>query len=149
MKRLAEHRRARHDYEILETFEAGLVLNGTEVKSAREGRMQIAGSYVIPRRENLWLVGAQIPPFQPANAPEDYDPGRDRKLLLHKRELRTLLGKAREKGLTLIPLFVYSTARGFLKLAFGVARGKKTRDRREEIGKREAQRDIDRALKRG
>ena len=135
-------------YQILETFQAGLVLNGQEVKSIKSGRIQLAGSYVVFKGEELFLIGANIPAYQPANAPQDYDPERSRKLLLHKDELRYLIGKVKEKGLTLVPLRVYNQKRK-LKLEFSLAKGKQKQDKRETIKKRETERDIERALKHG
>ena len=146
MANYAENRKAHFNYEILETFKAGLVLQGQEVKSVKLGRIQIAGSYVVTRGEELFLRGATISPYQPANAPAGYNPERDRKLLLRKEEIRYILGKSKERGLTLVPLRVYNDKRN-LKLEFGLARGKKTRDKREDIRKREAKREIERALK--
>ncbi len=148
MSIFAENRKAHFGYEILETFHAGLVLQGQEVKSIRLGRISIAGSYVIAHGQELFLRGAIISPYQPANAPRNYNQGRDRKLLLRKEEIRYLLGKSKEKGLTLIPLKVYTNKRN-IKLEFGLARGKKKEDKREDIKKREAKREIERALKRG
>ena len=148
MPTLAENRKAYHDYSILETFEAGLVLQGQEVKSVRAGSIQLAGSYVSFRGQELFLAGATIPPYQPKNAPSDYGPARPRKLLLNKAELRTLLGRAKQEGLTFVPLRVY-TSKTRIKLAFGIARGKKKGDKRELLKKREAQREMERALKRG
>ena len=144
----ADNRKARHDYEILETFQAGLALNGQEVKSIKSGRIQLAGAYVILRGEELFLIGAHIPPYQSANAPADYNPERDRRLLLRKEEIQYLLGKIKERGLTLVPLKVYTQKRN-LKLEFGLARGKQKRDKREVLKKREAKREIERALKYG
>ena len=144
----ADNRKAHFNYEILETFQAGLALNGQEVKSIKSGRVQLAGSYVVPRGEELFLVGAHIPAYQPANAPGDYNPERDRRLLLRKEEIQYLLGKIKERGLTLVPLKVYTDKRN-LKLEFGLARGKKGKDKREDIRKREAKREIERALKHG
>ena len=148
MRIFAENRKARAEYQILETFQAGLVLNGQEVKSIKSGRIQLAGSYVVFRGEELFLIGAHIPPYQPANAPQNYIPEAARKLLLRKEELRYLIGKAKEKGLTLVPLRVYNQKRK-LKLEFGLVRGKKQRDKREDIKKREARREIERMLKQG
>lgn len=148
MPQLAENRKAHHEYSILETFEAGLVLSGQEVKSARKGLMQLAGAFVSFKNGELWLMGSHIPPFQPKNAPPDYNPSRPRKLLLNKEELRTLFGKAKQEGLTFVPLKVY-TSHAFLKLAFGLARGKRKKDKREVLKRREAQREMERALKRG
>ena len=132
----------------METFQAGLALQGQEVKSARLGRISLAGSYVVVRGEELFLRGATISPYQPTNAPSNYNPERDRKLLLHKEEIQYLLGKAKEKGLTLVPLRVYNSKRK-IKLEFGLARGKKKEDKRENLKKREAKREIERALKYG
>ena len=148
MADLAQNKKAYMTYQILETFQAGLVLNGQEVKSIKSGRIQLAGSYVVFKGEELFLIGANIPAYQPANAPQDYDPERSRKLLLHKDELRYLIGKVKEKGLTLVPLRVYNQKRK-LKLEFSLAKGKQKQDKRETIKKRETERDIERALKHG
>ncbi|MEK7542289.1 MAG: SsrA-binding protein SmpB [Patescibacteria group bacterium] len=148
MKVYAENRKAHFNYDILETFQAGLALQGQEVKSVRLGRISLAGSYVIVRREELFLRGATISPYQPANAPTNYHAERDRKLLLHKEEIQYLLGKSKERGLTLVPLKAYNDKRN-IKLEFGLARGKKKEDKRENIKKREAEREIERALKYG
>ncbi|OHA62499.1 MAG: SsrA-binding protein [Candidatus Wildermuthbacteria bacterium RIFCSPHIGHO2_12_FULL_45_9] len=144
----AENRKARFTYEVLETFHAGLELNGQEVKSIKSGRIQIAGSYIILRGGELFLIGAVIPPYQPANAPNDYQQDRIRKLLLHKKEIRALIGKIKEKGLTFVPLKVYNHNRR-IKLEFGIARGKKKYDKREVLKQRQDKREIERALKRG
>jgi SsrA-binding protein len=144
----AENRKARMAYSILETFQAGLALNGQEVKSIKSGRIQLTGSYVTFTGEELFLVGATIPPYQPANAPQDYKQDRSRKLLLRKEELRYLIGKVKEKGLTLVPLKVYNHKRK-LKLEFGLVKGKSKADKREDIKKRETDREIERALKHG
>ncbi|MDP4007301.1 MAG: SsrA-binding protein SmpB [bacterium] len=148
MPTLAENRRAHHDYTISDTLEAGLVLQGQEVKSIRAGRMQLAGSFVSFRGNELYLLGATVPPWQPKNAKENYDPTRPKKLLLKKEELRSLLGRFKQEGLTFVPLQVY-TSKAKIKLAFGLARGKKKKDKRELLKKREAQREMERALKRG
>jgi len=141
MANYAENRKARFDYEILETFEAGLALTGQEVKSIRFGRAQIAGSYVTFQREELYLVGANIPPYQPANAPSSYDPQRSRKLLLHSKEIKYLFGKSKERGLTLAPIRLYNKG-AQIKLEFGVARGKKKYDKRETLKRRAAEREM-------
>lgn len=142
----AENRKAYFNYEILEKFQGGLVLTGQEVKSIKMGRVQIAGSYVVPQRNELWLVGATIPPYQPANAPRDYNPGRSRKVLVRKKEINYLVGKAKERGLTLLPLRVYTTPAGRIKLEFGLGRGKKKWDKREAIKKREVEMEMRRVL---
>lgn len=151
MKTLSENRRARFDYEILETFQAGLVLTGSEVKSTKLGRMQLAGSFCRfdakgQGGEDLFLVGATIPPYQPKNSSFNYDPARSRKLLLQKKELRYLLGKTQERGLTLLPLKVYSTNAGTIKLQVALAKGRKKWDKREAIKKREAVREMRQVL---
>lgn len=148
MKILAENRRAFNDYQILEKIEAGLVLTGQEVKSIKAGRMNLIGSYVVLKDQEPYLIGAKVPPWQPANSPEDYNPQQSRKLLLHKSEIKRLIGKSRERGLTLIPLKVY-TKNARIKLEFGIAKGKRKIDKRETIKRREAEREMKRALKRG
>lgn len=146
MKVLAENKKAYFDYQILDKFEAGIALLGQEVKSLKTRGTSLAGSYVVIRNEELFWVGATIAPYQPKNSPPDYEQGRSRKLLLRKIEIKSLLGKTREKGLTLIPLKVY-TKNAKIKLEFGIAKGKKKSDKREAIKKREAEREIQQALK--
>jgi SsrA-binding protein len=148
MKILSENKKAYFDYQILEKFEAGVSLIGQEVKSIKTRGISLAGSYVVVRNEEIYWIGAKIPAYQPKNAPPDYDPERSRKLLLRKLEVRYLIGKSRQKGLTLIPLKVY-TKKGRIKIEFGIAKGKKKTDKRELIKKREAEREIERTLKRG
>lgn len=145
MKTLSDNKKARFDYEILEKFEAGIVLNGQEVKSIRKGNISLKGSYVIIRGGEPYLVGANIPPYQPKNASPDYDPERSRKLLLNKKEIDHLVGKVEERGLTLIPLKVY-TKYARIKLEFGIGKGKKKSDKRETIKKRDTDREIKREL---
>ena len=146
MKTLSENKKAYFNYLILEKFEAGISLIGQEVKSIKGGRINLAGSYVVLRGEEVYLVGASVPPYQPKNAPADYNPERSRKLLLKKTEIKHLIGKVKERGLTLVPLRMY-TKRGKIKLEFGMAKGKKKADKRELIKKREAERDMKRELK--
>lgn len=141
LKNLAENRRARYDYEILETYEAGLVLFGHEVKAIKTGHISLRGSYVIIKNNEAYLLNAFIPPYQPANTPEDYNPERTRKLLLNKSEIRSLIGKSKQKGLTLVPLRIY-TKKSKLKLEFGIGKGKRKIDKREAIKKRETEREI-------
>ncbi len=143
---LAYNKRAKFDYEILDTYEAGLVLRGYEVKSVKTGHMSLKGSFVTIRREELYLTNANIPLYKHAGAIANYDPTRPRKLLLKKREIAHLIGKSRAEGLTLVPIRVY-TKRGLLKLEFGIGKGKKTIDKREVIRKREDQVKIERAMK--
>ncbi len=146
MKVLSENKRARFDYQILDKLEAGISLIGQEVKSIKSGRLNLAGSYVVLREREVFLIGAKVPPYQPKNAPSDYNPERPRKLLLKKTEIKYLIGKAKEKGLTLIPLRVY-TVKGKIKIEFGIAKGRKKIDKRELIKKRETEREIERELK--
>ncbi|MBU2545217.1 SsrA-binding protein SmpB [Patescibacteria group bacterium] len=145
MKVLANNKKAVFDYEILEKFEAGIVLNGQEVKSIRNGNISLKGSYVIIRGEEPYLVGSNIPPYQPKNTSSEYDPERMRKLLLNKKEISYLIGKTRERGLTLVPLKVY-TKYARIKLEFGIGKGKKKIDKREVIKKRDIDRDIKREI---
>ncbi|MDO8486650.1 MAG: SsrA-binding protein SmpB [Candidatus Staskawiczbacteria bacterium] len=145
MQILSENKKAHFDYEILEKFEAGLVLQGQEVKSIRNGHISLAGSYVVFKQEEPFLIGAKIPAYQPKNTPADYNPERLRKLLLNKKEINELLGKANEKGFSLIPLKVY-TKNGRVKLEFGLAKGKKKYNKKEKIKKRDTEREINRTL---
>ena len=124
MKVFAENKKAYFNYQILEKFEAGIVLLGHEVKSIKSGRISLAGSYVVFKDEEAYLLNTNIPPYQPKNVPVDYDPNRLRKLLLKKSEIKYLIGKSQQKGLTLVPLKVY-TKRGRIKLEFGLGKGRK------------------------
>ncbi|MER3408558.1 MAG: SsrA-binding protein [Thermoleophilia bacterium] len=142
---VAENRRARHDYELLDRVEAGLVLTGTEVKSLREGRASLARAYAEIRDGEAWLVGAHIASYASAGY-ATHDPDRDRKLLLHRREIDRLAGRVAERGLTLVPTRLYFKD-GRAKVEIALARGKEKRDRRRDIAKREAERAIERALK--
>jgi len=142
----AENRKSYFDYEILETFEAGLILSGAEVKSIRGGRMNLIGSYVNFHDGELYLINASIAPYQPKNQPADYDPMRSRKILLKKSEINYLTGKIKERGLTLVPTKVYNKGRR-IKVEIGLARGKKQYDKREAISRRETKRDIERKIK--
>lgn len=144
---LAENKRAWHDYEVLEKYEAGIQLTGFEVKSVRQGRMNLAGAHVVIRGEEAWLLNASIPPYQVGNMPSAYEPDRTRKLLLKKSEIRELIGKSQQKGLTILALKVY-TKGPRIKVEIGVARGKRKYEKREKIKKREAAREIERHLKR-
>ena len=144
-KLIVDNRRARHDYELLERFEAGMVLTGTEVKSLRDGRVSLAQAYADVREGEVWLVGADIAVYDQGNI-ANHEPGRDRKLLLHKGEISSLIGKVREKGLTLVPTRMYWKG-GRAKVELALARGKQTIDKRRDIAKRDAQRQIERALK--
>ncbi|HJN62245.1 MAG TPA: SsrA-binding protein SmpB [Candidatus Parcubacteria bacterium] len=146
MKPLAENKKAYFNYEILEKLEAGLVLIGQEVKSIKLGRINLAGSYVVLKGNEFFLVGSNVPPYQPKNALPDYEPQRPRKLLLKKAEIKYLIGKSSQKSLTLVPLKVY-TKRGKIKIEFAIVRGKRKSDKRERIKKRESDREIRRAMK--
>lgn len=147
-KYLCENRRARRDYDILETFTAGLVLQGWEAKSARAGRAQISESYVVPTRGEFFLLNSHFSPLISASTHEEAAPSRSRKLLLTAREIRRLLGKVREAGLTLVPLNMH-LSRGNIKLHIGLARGKKMHDKRRDTQKRDWQRQQQRILKGG
>jgi SsrA-binding protein len=144
-KLIVENRKARHDYHLLERVEAGLVLSGSEVKSLREGRGQLQRAFADIRDGELWLVGAHISPYEQAGI-EQHVPDRDRKLLLHRREIDSLKGKVQERGFTLVPTKLYFKG-GRVKVELALAKGKDVRDRRREISKREADRQIERALK--
>ena len=146
MKVIIENKKAYFNYQILEKFEAGISLIGQEVKSIKSGRINLAGAYVVLKNGQVYLVGCHIPPYQPKNAPPDYNPERFRKLLLKKSEIKYLIGKVKQKGLTLVPLKVY-TKRGKIKVEFGIAKGLKKVDKRELIKKREVERRIRKALK--
>jgi SsrA-binding protein len=144
-KLIADNRRARHDYELLERFEAGLVLTGTEVKSLREGRASLAQAFADVREGEAWLVGAEIATYEQGNI-ANHEPSRDRKLLLHRGEISSLYGKVRERGLTLVPTRMYWKD-GRVKVEIALARGKQTIDKRRDIAKRDADRAMQRALK--
>jgi SsrA-binding protein len=144
-KPIAENRRARFDYELLDRFEAGLVLTGTEVKSLREGRASLQQAYAEIRDGEAWLVGAEISVYGHGNI-ANHDPTRPRKLLLHRNEISSLIGKVNERGLTVVPTRLYWKD-GRAKVELAVARGKEQRDKRRDIAKREAERQIERALK--
>lgn len=139
------NRKAYHDYEILEKFEAGFVLAGTEVKSIRAGRVSFRDSYVKVINAELWLVSLHISEYDHGSA-WNHDPDRPRKLLLHHREIRRLIGKIEEQGLTLVPLSIYFK-KGYAKVELGLARGRKLFDKRHEIAKRDVNRDVQRELK--
>jgi len=144
-KELVSNRRARHDYEILETFEAGVVLSGTEVKSLRDGGGSLQEAYVTVKKGELWLVNASIAPYRFGNI-ANHEERRPRKLLMHRREIRRLKAATQEKGLALVPLSLY-LKEGRVKLQLAQARGKKRHDKRASIKGREEKRRIDRAMK--
>jgi len=146
MRVLVNNKKAYFNYEILEKFEAGVSLIGQEVKSLKTRGVNLAGSYVVLKNEEAFWIGANIPPYQPKNAPLDYNPQRSRKLLLKKSEIKYLTGKSKQKGLTLVPLKVY-TKRGKIKIELAIAKGKKKFDKRELIKRREFKREKERLLK--
>lgn len=146
-KLIAENRRARRDYELLERVEAGLALTGTEVKSARAGKVQLGQAYADIRGGEAWLVGASIAEYA-QGGPFGHAPDRDRKLLLHRGEIDSLHAKVREKGLTLVPTRMYFKD-GRVKVEIAVARGRERADKRRVLVERDAQRQIERAMKRG
>ncbi|SMC27823.1 SsrA-binding protein [Desulfacinum hydrothermale DSM 13146] len=145
IKIVCQNKKARHDFEIVETVEAGLVLQGTEVKSLREGRANLKDSYAKIRGGEVWLYDVHISPYPHASY-NNHEPERTRKLLLHRREIRRLLGKTQEKGLTLVPLKIYFK-RGKAKVELALARGKKAYDKRQRIKEKEEAREMDRLRK--
>jgi SsrA-binding protein len=144
---IATNRRARHEYEILETLEAGLVLRGTEVKSLRAGLVNFKDSYATVRNGEVWFLGCHISPYS-HGTDANHDPERDRKLLLHDREIKRLTGKIAERGLTLVPLKLYFK-NGRAKLEVGLGRGKKLHDKRSALREREVRREMDKAARAG
>lgn len=145
IKSLAENRKARHDYFIEETFEAGVVLTGTEVKSCRLGRANLQDSFAEVRNGEVFLQNVHISPYEQGNR-FNHEPRRERKLLLHKLEIVRLIGKVREKGFTLVPLRLY-LKNGKIKVELALARGKKSYDKRRDIAERDARREVERALR--
>ncbi len=146
IKKIAENRKARFDYEILETFEAGIELKGSEVKSIRQGKVSLKGAYADVKDGEVYLLGMNIAPYDPSGK-FGHDPLRPRKLLLHKWEIKRLIGKVKEKGLTLIPLKVYLKGH-LVKVELALVRGKRKYDKRETIKRRELEREAKAALKR-
>ncbi len=145
-KMIANNKKARHDYFIEETYEAGIVLTGTEIKSARLGKVSIKESYARIEKEEMMIYGMNISPYEQGNR-FNVDPLRPRKLLLHKREIRKLIGATKLKGFTLVPLTMYINEAGLAKLEIALARGKKNYDKRDAIAKRDASRNMERAMK--
>ncbi len=146
-KVVVENRRARHNYAVEETFEAGMVLQGSEVKALREGRGQIAEAYALVRDDGVYILGMHISPYSGVSTHVHVEPMRERKLLLHKKEIEHLAQQTQAKGMTLVPLRVYFK-NGLAKIELGLARGKKTYDRRHEIAEREAKRQMERTQRR-
>jgi SsrA-binding protein len=146
MADLITHKKARLEYEILEELEAGIELLGSEVKAIRHTQGKLEGAHIIIRGGEAFVVGMSIPAYQPANTPDTYDPARTRKLLLTTKELGQLAGYEGQKGLTIVPISVYNKG-AKLKVRVAIARGKKARDKREDLKKRSVKRDIERTLK--
>ena len=146
MSSLIENKKAHFNYEILETVEAGIELLGNEVKSIRKREGSLEGARVIVRGNEAFLVGATIPPYQPANTEKDYDPSRNRRLLLNRKEIKLMSGAKSKKGLTIRPIAVYNRERK-IKISGAIVRGKQKYDKRDSIKKRETDRDIRRTLK--
>ena len=142
----AENKRAFFDYEILEKFEAGIELKGFEVKAVKSSRINLGGSFAVLKGEEVFLLNADIPPYQPKNTPDNYNQKRSRRLLLKNKEIKYLLGKIKSANLTLVPLRVYNK-NGLIKLELGLAKPKKKSDKREVLKKRDAKREIERTLK--
>lgn len=146
MPNLAVNKHAKSDYELLETIEGGLVLSGAEVKAAKLGNMKLQGAFLTVERGELWLKNAHIGRYKPAGVQEDYDPTRQRKVLVHKKELRKITQKKQSEGLTIVPIRVY-TKGGLVKLEFAIARGKKKYEKRESIKKRDVERRMKEEMK--
>jgi SsrA-binding protein len=144
-KTITLNRRARHEFAIEDSIEAGIVLSGTEIKSIRAGKVSLADAYARIENGEAWLVGAHIAPWEGGNR-YNHDPKRDRKLLLHRGQIDQLLGRTKSKGLTLVPLKLYITERGKAKLELGLGKGKQLHDRRRDIAAREARREVEREL---
>jgi SsrA-binding protein len=147
MKIIVQNKKARHEFAILETFEAGIALKGTEVKSLREGKANLRDSYASIEQGEVILHGLHISPYSHTSE-RQLDPVRDRKLLMNRAEIRKLIGKVKEKGLTLVALKLYFSPRGIVKVELGLAKGKKLHDKRDAISERDARSDLDRVMKR-
>jgi SsrA-binding protein len=142
---VALNRKARHNYTITDTFEAGIVLTGTEIKSVRAGKVTLSDAYARVERGEAWLLNAHIAAFEQGNR-YNHEPRRDRKLLLHRAEIDSLLGKAAQKGLTVVPLRLYISDKGRAKVELGLAKGKQLHDRRRDIAERQSKREVEREL---
>ena len=145
-KVITDNRKARFLYEILETYEAGIQLMGTEVKSIRGGKINLQDGYALIRSGEVWLINVHISPYTTSSQYFNHEPRRTRKLLLHRQEIRKLIGKVEQQGLTLVPLKMY-LKRGLVKVSIGLGKGKKLHDKREDVKRRDDQRDIQRAMK--
>jgi len=146
MENIITNKKAFFDYEILKKYQAGIVLTGPEVKSIKSGKINLGGSFVVLKNNEVFLLNADVAPYQPNNLRTSYEQKRSRKLLLRKGEIKELIGMSRQKGLTMVPLRVYNQ-KGLIKVEFAVVRGKQKIDKREKIKKREVQREIQRTLK--
>jgi SsrA-binding protein len=146
MPTLTTNKKALHNYQVLEKFEAGIVLTGAEVKSVKGGQINLMGSYITARDNTLWLINCHISPYKMASTQQGYNPTHDRKLLLKRKEISSLIGTLTAKGLTVLPISVY-TKGSFVKLEIGVCRGKKQYDKRETIKKRDSDRNIQRLMR--
>jgi SsrA-binding protein len=145
-KIIARNRKASHEYFLEDTYEAGIVLTGTEIKSVRNNQLNLGDGFVQEQDDELWLMGVHITPYKQASLFDSLDPMRPRKLLLHKKEITRILTRLRERGYTLVPTQIYLT-RGIAKVEIALAKGKKQYDKRQSISKRDASREIERALK--
>ncbi|TDB38819.1 MAG: SsrA-binding protein SmpB [Actinobacteria bacterium] len=143
---IANNKKAFHDYTVVETFEVGIALTGTEVKSLRENKASLRDAFASVKRGEVWLHNVHISPYSHGNR-GNVDPNRARKLLLHKNEIRYLIGKTKETGFTLVPLKMYFATTGLVKLELALARGKKSYDKRDALAEKDAKRDVARALK--
>ncbi|MEW6224847.1 MAG: SsrA-binding protein SmpB [Chloroflexota bacterium] len=143
---IAQNRRARHEFHVEDTFEAGIVLRGTEIKSIRAHKVSLADAYARIEKDEAWIIGLHISPYESTDVRFNHEPKRARKLLLHRSQIDELLGKTKAKGLTLVPLRIYINDHGKAKLELGLARGKQTWDRRREIAERDSRREMDRAV---
>jgi SsrA-binding protein len=142
---IALNRKARHNFTITDTFEAGLVLTGTEIKSVRANQVNLSDAYARVERGEAWLMNAHIAPFEQGNR-NNHEPRRDRKLLLHRRQIDELMGRAAAKGMTVVPLRLYISDRGRAKVELGLGKGKQLQDRRHDIADRQSKRDMEREL---
>ncbi|MEB3310942.1 MAG: SsrA-binding protein SmpB [Snowella sp.] len=147
VKIISDNRQARHLYEILETYEAGIELKGTEVKSIRAGKVNLRDGYGLLRNGEAWLINVHISPYEASGEYFNHDPRRTRKLLMHSREIRKLIGQVEQKGLTLVPLKMYMKG-SWVKITLGLGRGKKLHDKRDDIKRRDDERTMARAMKR-
>lgn len=146
IEEIARNRKAFHDYEVLETYEAGIVLSGTEVRSLRDNHCQLTDCFALIRHGEVWLHGVHIPPYAFGNL-NNPDPDRKRKLLLHKNQIRKLDQQTKEKGMALVPLKIYFAKNSLVKVELAVCRGKKLHDKRQSMAERDSRREIERALK--